>query len=49
VLRALGKVTGGNAGMHVKAPDMFGWKLDSGEAFYYLCLVLTVCWPRWRS
>ena len=35
-------VTGGSKGMHVKAPDMFGWKLASGEEFYYLCLVLTV-------
>ncbi|MBL0092155.1 MAG: branched-chain amino acid ABC transporter permease [Piscinibacter sp.] len=35
-------VTGGNAGKHVKAPDLFGWKLDSGESFYYLCLVLAV-------
>ena len=24
-------VTGGNAGMHVKAPQLFGWKLDSGS------------------
>ena len=36
------KVTGGNAGMHLKAPDLFGWKLESGEAFYGLCLVITV-------
>jgi branched-chain amino acid transport system permease protein len=35
-------VTGGNAGIHIKAPDVFGWKLDSGEEFYYLCLVLAV-------
>jgi branched-chain amino acid transport system permease protein len=35
-------VTGGNAGIHVKAPDMFGWKLDSGDEFYYLCLALAV-------
>ena len=35
-------VTGGNAGIHVKAPDMFGWKLDTGNEFYYLCLLLTV-------
>jgi branched-chain amino acid transport system permease protein len=34
-------VTGGNKGLHVKAPDIFGWKLESGEAFYYLCLLLT--------
>ncbi|MGQ2978201.1 MAG: branched-chain amino acid ABC transporter permease [Polaromonas sp.] len=36
------KVTGGNAGIHIKAPDLFGWKLDSGEEFYFLCLVLAV-------
>jgi branched-chain amino acid transport system permease protein len=36
------KVTGGNAGIHIKAPDMFGWKLASGEEFYFLCLVITV-------
>ncbi|WP_411877921.1 branched-chain amino acid ABC transporter permease [Polaromonas sp. YR568] len=35
-------VTGGNAGIHIKAPDMFGWKLASGESFYFLCLVITV-------
>jgi len=36
------KVTGGNAGIHIKAPEMFGWKLSSGEEFYFLCLVITV-------
>lgn len=35
-------VTGGNAGTHLKAPSMFGWKLDSGAEFYALCLVVTV-------
>ena len=35
-------VTGGNAGKHVKSPDLFGWTLDSGESFYYLCLLVTV-------
>lgn len=35
-------VTGGNAGIHIKAPDMFGWKLASGESFYFLCLLITV-------
>jgi branched-chain amino acid transport system permease protein len=35
-------VTGGNAGMHVKAPAMFGWTLDSNTEFYYLCLAVTV-------
>jgi branched-chain amino acid transport system permease protein len=36
------KVTGGNAGIHIKAPDVFGWKLDTGEEFYFLCLLLAV-------
>jgi branched-chain amino acid transport system permease protein len=35
-------VTGGNAGMHVKSPDVFGWKLESDAEFYYLCLALCV-------
>jgi len=35
-------MTGGNAGMHVKVPTVFGWKADSSESFYYLCLVITV-------
>ncbi len=35
-------VTGGNAGIHLKAPELLGWKLDSAESFYGLCLVTTV-------
>ncbi len=35
-------VTGGNAGIHIKAPVLFGFKLDSGEGFYFLCLAITV-------
>ena len=35
-------VTGGNAGMHVKSPAMFGWSLDSSTEFYFLCLVVLV-------
>ena len=35
-------VTGGNKGLHVKPPQLFGWELESSEGFYYLCLVLTV-------
>ena len=35
-------VTGGNAGIHLKAPELLGWKLESGESFYGLCLVVTV-------
>ncbi|MCB1987255.1 MAG: branched-chain amino acid ABC transporter permease [Nitrospirota bacterium] len=35
-------VTGGNAGMHVKAPTLWGWSLSGGEAFYFLCLAIAV-------
>ncbi len=35
-------VTGGNAGIHVKAPELLGWALDSGTDFYFLCLLLAV-------
>jgi branched-chain amino acid transport system permease protein len=35
-------VTGGNSGVHIKAPNLFGWKLDSADEFYFLCLLLTV-------
>ena len=35
-------VTGGNSGMHLKAPNMFGWELDSPTEFYVLCLIITV-------
>ncbi len=35
-------VTGGNAGLTVKTPDVFGWAVDSGVEFYFLCLVVTV-------
>lgn len=35
-------VTGGNAGIHIKAPQLLGWEFSSGESFYYLCLVITV-------
>ena len=35
-------VTGGNAGKRVAAPELFGWSLGSGEAFYFLCLVIAV-------
>ena len=34
--------TGGNAGMHVKAPAIGDWALSGGTQFYYLCLVLAV-------
>jgi branched-chain amino acid transport system permease protein len=40
-------VTGGNAGVHVKAPNMlFGWTLSSDTEFYFLCLVQCACWSR---
>ena len=42
VLARWESVTGGNAGIHVKLPEMFGWQLQSGESFYFLCLVITV-------
>ena len=35
-------MTGGNAGMQVKSPDIFGFKAESAESFYYLCLVIAV-------
>jgi branched-chain amino acid transport system permease protein len=35
-------VTGGNAGIHIKAPDVFGVKLDSDVSFYFACLVVSV-------
>jgi len=35
-------LTGGNAGKHVKPPSIGAWQLDSGNEFYYLCLVLAV-------
>ena len=42
VLARWESVTGGNAGIHIKKPDIFGWALNSGEEFYFLCLVITV-------
>ena len=35
-------VTGGNAGIRVPKPEMFGWVVDSGQAFYWICLALTI-------
>jgi branched-chain amino acid transport system permease protein len=35
-------VTGGNSGIHIKAPNIFGWQLGSGVDFYLLCLFITV-------
>lgn len=42
VLARWESVTGGNAGIHIKKPGMLGWTLDSGESFYFLCLLITV-------
>jgi branched-chain amino acid transport system permease protein len=42
VLARWESVTGGNAGKHLKAPNIFGWKADSAESFYFLCLVITI-------
>ena len=50
VLARWESVTGGNAGMHVKAPShRVAWKLDSGEEFYFLCLVRRGAVARWPS
>jgi branched-chain amino acid transport system permease protein len=35
-------VTGGNAGLMVGYPSLFGWELDSSAEFYFLCLLVTV-------
>ncbi|PKO69839.1 MAG: branched-chain amino acid ABC transporter permease [Betaproteobacteria bacterium HGW-Betaproteobacteria-16] len=35
-------VTGGNAGMMVNYPALFGWELDTPTEFYFLCLTVTV-------
>jgi len=42
VLARWESVTGGNAGMHVKAPSLFSWKLDSNVEFYFLCLAVVL-------
>jgi branched-chain amino acid transport system permease protein len=35
-------VTGGNAGIRVAKPEMFGYVLSSSESMYWLCLVVTI-------
>jgi branched-chain amino acid transport system permease protein len=35
-------VTGGNAGINIKPPNLLGYTLTSGEGFYFLCLGLSV-------
>jgi branched-chain amino acid transport system permease protein len=42
VLARWESVTHGNAGISVKKPGMFGWTIDSGEGFYFLCLAIAV-------
>ncbi|WP_225782730.1 branched-chain amino acid ABC transporter permease [Xenophilus sp. Marseille-Q4582] len=36
------RVTGGNAGLHVHPPTLFGFDLGSGAPFYFVCLVVAV-------
>jgi branched-chain amino acid transport system permease protein len=42
VLARWESVTGGNAGIHIKKPDIFGWVLETGDQFYFLCLVIAI-------
>jgi branched-chain amino acid transport system permease protein len=35
-------VTGGNSGLHVKSPKLFGLDISSGESFYIVCLLVAV-------
>jgi branched-chain amino acid transport system permease protein len=42
VLARWESVTGGNSGIHVKHPNLFGVSVDSAAGFYFLCLVITV-------
>jgi branched-chain amino acid transport system permease protein len=35
-------VTGGNAGIMIKAPDMFGWQASSNESMYMVVLVICI-------
>ncbi|MBC7618906.1 MAG: branched-chain amino acid ABC transporter permease [Candidatus Saccharibacteria bacterium] len=35
-------VTGGNAGIRVLKPAMFGWTSESGQSFYWICLSITI-------
>jgi branched-chain amino acid transport system permease protein len=36
------KVTGGNAGLQAKAPNIFGWNASTSTEFYFVCLVITI-------
>ena len=42
VLARWESVTGGNAGIRIGKPAIFGWEISSAEGFYFLCLVLAV-------
>jgi len=42
VLARWESVTGGNAGIHLKAPNLWGYQVGSDHGFYFLCLLLTV-------
>ncbi|MBT2320895.1 branched-chain amino acid ABC transporter permease [Variovorax paradoxus] len=35
-------VTGGNSGLHVKSPRLFGLDISSSEGFYIVCLLIAV-------
>ncbi|HEX2540245.1 MAG TPA: branched-chain amino acid ABC transporter permease [Caldimonas sp.] len=35
-------VTGGNAGIHLKAPRILDWTADSDVSFYFICLAVTI-------
>ncbi|KWT98672.1 MULTISPECIES: branched-chain amino acid ABC transporter permease [unclassified Variovorax] len=36
------RVTGGNSGLHVKSPRLFGLDISSSESFYIVCLLIAV-------
>ncbi len=42
VLARWESVTGGNAGLMVQPPALFGWTLEGSSAFYFLCLACVV-------
>lgn len=35
-------VTGGNSGLTVGSPAIFGWEIDSSVGFYFICLIAAV-------
>lgn len=35
-------VTGGNSGLSLGSPAIFGWEIDSNAGFYFICLALAV-------